>query len=95
MALLKDLQSQSVNLIELWYEAEKPGQSEVWKKDYLSPAELRQWEKAGACHDAVDFFNSLKPWSTFSPTVNVLSSYILDKVNTRQRHCVHTLCLLK
>ena len=59
MAVFKHLQSQSVNLIELWYEAEIPGQSDVWKKDYLSPAELRQWEKAGACHDGVDFFNSL------------------------------------
>ena len=33
---------QSVNLIELWYEAERSGQSDVWKKNYLSPADLRQ-----------------------------------------------------
>ena len=47
------------------------------KKDYLSPADLRQWEKAGACHGGVDCFNSLKPWSSFSPTVNMLSCCIL------------------
>ena len=32
MALFKDLESANVNLIELWYEAEKAGQSDVWKK---------------------------------------------------------------
>ena len=42
---------QRLILIELWYEAEKSGQSDGWKKDYLSPADLRQGEKAGACHD--------------------------------------------
>jgi len=26
---------QSVNLIELWYKAEKSGQSDVWKKGYF------------------------------------------------------------
>ena len=56
----KDLQSESVNLIELWYEAEKSGQSDVWKKGYFSAADLRRWEKAGACHEGVDFFNNLK-----------------------------------
>ena len=87
---------QSVNLIELWYEAEKSGQSDGWKKDYLSPADLRQWEKAGACHDGVDCFNSLKPWSTFSLTVNMLSCYIVINFNNNDKHIgVYTLCLLK
>ena len=87
---------ESVNLIELWYDAETSGQSDVWKKDYLSPADLRQWEKAGACHDGVDCFNSLKPWSTFSPTVNMLSCYISINFNNNDKQIgVHSLCLLK
>ena len=87
---------QRLILIELWYEAEKSGQSDGWKKDYLSPADLRQWEKGGACHDGVDCFNSLKPWSTFSLAVNMSSCYILINFNNNDKHIgVHTLCLLK
>lgn len=55
MALFKDLQSANVNLIELWYEAEKAGQSNVWKKSHIHATDLREWEKAGACHEGVDF----------------------------------------
>ena len=55
MALFKDLQSANVNLIELWYEAEKAGQSDVWKKGHIHATDLREWEKAGACHEGVDF----------------------------------------
>ena len=96
MSLFKDLQSQRVNLIELWYKAEESGESDGWKKDYLSPADLRRWEKAGACHDGVDCFNSLRPWSTFSPTVNTLSCYILINFNNNDKQIgVDTLCLLK
>ena len=58
--LYSDLQSANVNLIELWYEAEKGGQSDVWKKGYVSAADLREWEKAGACHEGVDFFTMVK-----------------------------------
>lgn len=60
MSLFKELQSESVNLIQVWYEAEKSGQSDVWKKGYFSAADLRRWEKAGACEEEVDFFNNFK-----------------------------------
>ena len=60
MSLFRHLQNESVNLIELWYEAEKSGQSDVWEKGYFSAADLRRWEKAGACHEGVDFFNNLR-----------------------------------
>ena len=46
----------SVNLIELWYEAEKSGQPDGWKKGYFRAADLRRWEKAGTCRDGVVFF---------------------------------------
>ena len=36
MSLFKDVQNANVNLIELWYEAEKAGQSDVWKKGHFS-----------------------------------------------------------
>ena len=59
-ALFKNLQSANVNLMELWSEAEKAGQSDVWKKGYVNAGNLREWEKAGACHEGVDFFNTVK-----------------------------------
>ena len=43
MALFKDLQSANVNLIELWYEAEKVGQSDVWKKGHIHATDLCEW----------------------------------------------------
>lgn len=49
-----------MNLIELWYEAEKSGQSDVWKKGNVSAADLHEWEKAGACHEGVNFFTNVK-----------------------------------
>lgn len=55
MALFKDLQSDNVNLIELWHEAEKAGQSDVWKKGHIHATNLREREKAGACHEEVYF----------------------------------------
>ena len=60
MALFKDLQSADVNLMELWAETEKAGQSDVSQKGYISASDLREWEKAGACHEGVDFFNTVK-----------------------------------
>ena len=60
MALFKNLQSANVNLIELWAETEKAGQSAVWQKGYVNAGDLREWEKAGACHEGVDFFNTVK-----------------------------------
>ena len=36
MSLFKDVQNANVNFIELWYEAEKAGQSDVWKKGHFS-----------------------------------------------------------
>lgn len=60
MSLFKDFHSKSLNLIELWYEVEKSGQSPVYKKGYCSAADLRRWKKAGASREGVDFFNSLK-----------------------------------
>ena len=56
MSLFKGLQSQSVNLMELRYETEKSGQSDVYKKGYCSAADLSRWEKAGTCRDGVYFF---------------------------------------
>ena len=60
MSLCKGLQITNVNLIELWYEAEKAGQSDVWKKGHFHATDLREWEKARACHEEVDFFNTVK-----------------------------------
>ena len=56
MSLFKDLQSADVNLMELWAETEKASQSGVSQKGYISASDLREWEKAGACHEGVDFF---------------------------------------
>ena len=36
MALFKNLQSADVNLMELWAETEKAGQSDVWQNGYVS-----------------------------------------------------------
>lgn len=60
MSLFKDFQSKSLNLIELWYEAEKSGQSPAYKKRLLQCCGFTSVEKAGACREGVDFFNSLK-----------------------------------
>ena len=60
MSLFKDLQSADVNLMELWAETEKANQSGVSQKGYISASDLREWEKAGACHEGVDFFNTVK-----------------------------------
>ena len=60
MALFQNLQSANVNLMELWCEAEKAGPSQVWKKGYVNAGDLREWKKAGACHEGVDFLNTLK-----------------------------------
>ena len=60
MSLFKDLQSANVNLIELWGETEKAGQSDTWQKGYLKATDLREWEKAGTCHTGEEFFNTVK-----------------------------------
>ena len=46
--------------MEIWFETEKAGQSDVWQKGYVNAGDLREWEKAGACHEGVDFFNTVK-----------------------------------
>ena len=46
--------------MEIWCETEKVGQSDVWQKGYVNAGDLREWEKAGACHEGVDFFNTVK-----------------------------------
>ena len=60
MSLFKDLQSENVNVIELWGETEKAGQSDVWQKGYVKVTDLREWEKAGTCHTGEEFFNTVK-----------------------------------
>ena len=60
MALFKNLESANVNLMELWAETEKAGQSDEWQNGYVNADDLREWEKAGACHEGVDFFNTVK-----------------------------------
>ena len=60
MASFKNLQSANVNLMKLWSETEKAGQSDVWQNGYANADDLREWEKAGACHEGVDFFNTVK-----------------------------------
>ena len=60
MALFKNLQSANVNLMELWAETEKAGQSDVLQNGYVNADDLREWEKAGACHEGLDFFNTVK-----------------------------------
>ena len=60
MSLFKDLQSADVNLMELWAETEKANQAGVSQKGYISASDLHEWEKAGACHEGVDFFNTVK-----------------------------------
>ena len=39
---------------------EKAGQSDVWQNGYVNADDLREWEKAGACHEGVDIFNTVK-----------------------------------
>lgn len=56
MALFKNLQSANVNLMALWSEAGKSGRPDEWKKMFFNAGDLREWEKAGACHEGVDFF---------------------------------------
>ena len=60
MALFKNLESANVNLMELWAETEKAGQSDEWQNGYVNADDLREWEKVGACHEGVDFFNTVK-----------------------------------
>jgi len=60
MSLFKPLQSAEVNLIELYSKTEKAGQSNVWKNGYVKSSDLRVWEKAGACCEGMDFFNTVK-----------------------------------
>ena len=60
MSIFKDLQSADVNLIELWAETEKANKAGVSQKGYISASDLHEWEKAGACHEGVDFFNTVK-----------------------------------
>ena len=64
---------QSVYLIELWYKAEKSGQSDVWRKGYFSAADLRLRAKAGTCRDGVDFSIPSNP----------------GKLSVRQSICCH------
>ena len=60
MPLFKELQSANVNLIELWGETEKAGQSDAWQKGYVKATDLREWEKAEICHTGEEFFNTVK-----------------------------------
>ena len=60
MSLFKDLQSETVNLIELWGKTEKAGQSDSWQNGYVKASDLREWEKAETCSTAEEFFNSVK-----------------------------------
>ena len=60
MPLFKELQSANVNLIELWGETEKAGQSDAWQKGYVKATDLREWEKAETCHTGEEFFNTVK-----------------------------------
>ena len=39
---------------------EKAGQSDVWQNGYVNADNLREWEKAGAFHEGVDIFNTVK-----------------------------------
>ena len=60
MALFKDLQSENVNLMELWGKTEKAGHSDAWQNGYVKASDLREWEKAETCSTAEEFFNSVK-----------------------------------
>ena len=46
--------------MELWSETEKAGQCDVWQNGYFNADDLRKWEKAGASHEGVDSFNTVK-----------------------------------
>ena len=86
---------QSVNLIELWYKAEKSGQSDVWKKAISVRRIYPGGRKQG--HVAMGWiFQFPQTLVNFSPTVNMLSCYILINFNNNDKQIgVHTLCLLK
>ena len=60
MTLFKTMQGTGVNLMELWAKTEKAGQSDTWQEGYFKSTDLRQWEQAGTCTTAEDFFNSVK-----------------------------------
>ena len=38
----------------------KAGQFDAWQKGYVKASDLREWEKAGACHEGEEFSNTVK-----------------------------------
>ena len=60
MALFKDLQSETKNLIEMWYDVDGVSDSTKRKKAWLHGNDLKAWEKAYKCRTGTDFMNEVK-----------------------------------
>ena len=60
MALFKDMQDESVNLMELWAKTEHASNSDKWKKGKVKASNLKAWEKSESCGTAEEFFNCVK-----------------------------------
>ena len=62
MALLKDLQSVTENLVELWYDVEgvTSALNQNRRKGYFHSSDLKALEKDHKCRTGVDFMNEVK-----------------------------------
>lgn len=60
MALFKDMQDESVNLMELWAKTEHASNSDKWKKGKVKASNLKAWEKSESCGTTEEFFNCVK-----------------------------------
>ena len=62
MALFKDLQNESKNLVEVWYNVEgvTSFKQRNRKKGYFAPADLRALEKDYKCTTGVEWMNEVK-----------------------------------
>ena len=60
MALFKDLQNESKNLVEVWYDVDGVSGHQRRKKGWFAPADLRALEKDYKCTTGVEWMNEIK-----------------------------------
>ena len=60
MALFKDLQKETINMLEMWYNVDGVGGSDGRKNSDVAANDLKVWEKEHMCRTGVEFMNAIK-----------------------------------
>ena len=60
MSLFKDLQSETNDLIQIWFDVDGLNTLEKRKKGYVNANDLKAMEKENKCRTGIEFMNEVK-----------------------------------